>query len=256
MPHKRLLRPISLAGAIIIWESIAVLINNPIFLPRFTEVIQTFYSVVVSGDLLRDLFESLMHFGVGLGLGIIIAIPIGIAMGWSRTADNMIDPLVELVRPIPPIAWIPFAIIWLHLTHYAAGFIVFIGAVFPILINTYAGFKDTPRILIESARVLGCRTNRDLVKKVALPYALPSIATGVRIAMGVGWMCVVAAELFGVSNHGLGYKIWWYKDIHQMDGVLTYMLILGLVSLTIDRIFRQIIDEKLLKWKTGLVRSK
>ena len=256
MPHGRLLRVISLAGATIIWEIAASVVNDPLFLPRFTEVIQTFYHVVASGDLLRDLFESLMHFGIGLGLGIVIAIPIGMMMGWSRTADNIIDPLVELVRPIPPIAWIPFAIIWLHLTHYAAGFIVFMGAVFPILINTYAGFRDTPQILIDSAKVLGCVRSRDLIKKIALPYALPSIATGVRIAMGVGWMCVVAAELFGVSNHGLGYKVWWYKDIHQMDGVLTYMLILGIVSLTIDRVFRYITDERLLKWKTGLVRNK
>jgi NitT/TauT family transport system permease protein len=253
MLNRRPLRPISLIIALILWEALAKALNNPLFLPTFTQVLQRFYTVLASGELMLDMAESLLHFGIGLILAILIAVPIGVGMGWSKTLDDIIDPLVEITRPIPPIAWIPFAIVWLHLTHYAAGFIVFIGAVFPILINTYAGFKDTPRVLIESARVLGCTENRQLIKKVALPHAIPSIATGIRIAMGVGWMCVVAAELFGVSTHGLGYKIWWYKDLHQMDGVLTYMLILGLTSLTIDRIFRHIIDEKLLKWKTGLV---
>lgn len=250
----RPLRITSLLAAVILWEFIAETLNNPLLLPRFTQVLQTFYTVLAKGELVQDLGESLLHFGIGLALAILIAIPIGIIMGWSRKAEDIIDPLVELTRPIPPIAWIPFAIVWLHLTHYAAGFIVFIGAVFPILINTYAGFKDTPRILIESAKMLGCTRNAQLITKVALPHALPSIATGIRVAMGVGWMCVVAAELFGVSTHGLGFKIWWYKDLHQMDGVLTYMLVLGLTSLTIDHGFRHLVDNRLLVWKKGLIR--
>ncbi|HID26617.1 MAG TPA: ABC transporter permease [Methanosarcinales archaeon] len=252
---QRPLRIISIAAAVIAWEGASKLINNEIILPSFTSVIQTFYETLISGELIVDIGESLLHFGIGIFFGIIIAIPIGMAMGWNRKADDLIDPLVELTRPIPPIAWIPFAMVWLHLTHYAAGFIVFIGAVFPILINTYSGFREVPRVLVESAMVLGCTSNMELIKKVAFPFALPSIATGIRIAMGVGWMCVVAAELFGVSNHGLGYKIWWFKDLHQMDGVLAYMLILGLTSLTIDRVFRYIVDERLLKWKYGVVMS-
>jgi NitT/TauT family transport system permease protein len=95
--------------------------------------------------------------------------------------------------------------------------------------------------------------DQNLIRYVALPSALPSIAAGVRIAMGVGWMCLVAAEMFGVSNNGLGYKIWWHYHLHQMDFVLVYMLLLGFLGLLIDRVFRYYVDDRLLKWRVGVV---
>ncbi len=253
MQSKRKLQTASLMVALLVWQSLAEVIENSLFLPPPTQVFLAFYHALAGGELTRDITVSIYHFTLGLSLGALVGIPIGAAMGWFKTLDSLIDPLIELLRPIPPIAWIPFAIIWLHLTHYAAGFIVFMGTVFPILLNTYSGFRETPRILVESAKVLGCTTPPALIRRVAFPSALPSIATGIRIAMGVGWMCVVAAELFGVSRNGLGYKIWRYTDLHQMDSVLAYMLTLGLISLALDHAFRHLIEEKLLEWKTGLV---
>lgn len=96
--------------------------------------------------------------------------------------------------------------------------------------------------------------NRDLVKSVAFPSALPSIATGTRIGMGVGWMCVVAAEMFGVSKYGLGFRLYQrFYYAHQMDNLLLYMPILGLIALLLDRAFRYFVEEKLLKWRVGMV---
>ncbi len=202
-----------------------------------------------------DLPVSLFHFVIGMVAGLVVAMPIGMGMGWSKTANRVFDPIVELIRPIPPLAWIPFAIIWFGLTSLAAGFIVFVGAVFPILINTYVGFRNIPLVYVESAMVLGCTRNRDLIRYVAFPSALPSIAAGIRIAMGIAWMCIVAAEMFGASTRsGLGYRLWDYYSLHMMEMVLLYMIVLGLLGLLIDRSFRYVVQEKMLKWQAGLTQ--
>ncbi len=249
----RTLEITSVASAIIIWEIIARIINKKYILPSFTEVVTAFLELVSEGELYRDILTSLNYFAIGMGVAIAVGIPIGIMMGWFKTIDKAVDPIIEVIRPIPPLAWITFAIMWFGLSKYAAGFVIFVGAVFPILVNTYTGFRNTPRVLVESGKVLGCIKNRDLIFRIALPAALPSIATGVRVGMGVGWMCVVAAELFAVSTYGLGWKIWFWNSLHHMDMVLTYMLVLGLIALVIDRLFRYIVQEWWLKWQTGVV---
>lgn len=251
--RKRTLEITSVASAIIIWEIIARIINKKYILPSFSDVGAAFLKLVSEGELYRDIITSLNFFVIGMGVAIAVGIPLGVMMGWFKTIDKAIDPIIEMIRPIPPLAWIPFAILWFGLTKYAAGFVIFVGAVFPILVNTYTGFRNTPKVLVESGMVLGCIKNRDLIFRIALPAALPAIATGVRVGMGVGWMCVVAAEMFGVSTYGIGWKIWHWNDLHHMDLVLTYMLVLGFIALVIDRLFRYIVQEWWLKWQTGIV---
>jgi NitT/TauT family transport system permease protein len=251
--RRLILEITSVASAIIIWEIIASIINKKYILPRFSEVGAAFLELVIEGELYRDIITSLNYFAIGMGVAIAVGIPLGIMMGWFKTFDKAFDPIIEVIRPIPPLAWIPFAILWFGLTKYAAGFVIFVGAVFPILVNTYTGFRNTPRVLVESGKVLGCTKNMDLIFRIALPAALPSIATGIRVGMGVGWMCVVAAELFGVSTYGIGWKIWHWNDLHHMDLVLTYMLVLGMIALVIDRLFRYIVQEWWLKWQAGTV---
>lgn len=249
------LKAASVITFIAIWQFVAdYVIKDGLFLPSFMAVVRLFVRLVYDGVLPADIGISLLHFLIGLGGAIVVAIPLGIIMGWFKAVDNVVDPIVELLRPIPPLAWIPFAIVWFGLTHVSAGFVVFMGAVFPIIINTYSGVKSIPKVYIEAAKVLGCTSNRDLIRSVAIPSSLPSIATGIRVAMGVGWMCLVAAEMFGVSKNGLGYKIWWHYYLHQMDGVVAYMILLGLIGLLIDRMFRYIVEEKLLKWRIGVVK--
>ena len=240
--------------ALAVWQFVAaVIIHYPFILPAPTDVFMAFVSQVQQGTLLLDIEASLVHFTIGLGMALLIGIPIGILMGWNRRFDAFLDPLIELLRPIPPLAWIPFAIIWFGLTASAAGFIIFAGAVFPIIINTYSGFRGVPRVFVEAAKMLGCTKSRDLIRYIAFPAALPSVAAGIRIATGVGWMCLVAAELFGVSNYGLGQKLWFFYSLHQMDSVVVYMIILGLIGLAFDMIFRYYIDRHFLKWRTGEV---
>ena len=236
-----------------IWQLAAFLVDDSLTLPGFIQVVQAFlenWSSIIS----EDLPVSSLHFSIGLGAGLLVALPLGMIMGWFKVADSIMDPIVELLRPIPPLAWIPFAIIWFGITNSAAGFIIFIGAVFPILINTYAGFKGLPRVYVESAKVLGATRDLDLIRYVALPQALPSIAAGIRIAMGIAWMCLVAAEMFGVSKNGLGFKIWDSYGHYRMDEVFMYMIVLGLLGLAIDRTFRYVVEERLLKWRAGLTQ--
>ena len=250
---RRGIEVLSILVLIGLWQLVAVALNDTLILPSFIQVV---YALTKSWQaiLMEDLPVSLVHFGLGMLGGLLIALPIGMLMGWFRAADRIMDPIVEIVRPIPPLAWIPFAIIWFGLTDQAAGFIIFVGAVFPILINTYVGFRSLPRVYVESAKVLGATKDRDLIRYIAFPYALPSIAGGIRIAMGIAWMCLVAAEQFGVSTSGLGYKIWSYYYLHEMDYVLLYMIILGLLGLLIDRSFRYVIEERMLKWRVGLTQ--
>ena len=251
---NRWLGAAALAFALLSWQFVAAyIIKYPFILPAPTDVLAAFISHLDGGTLLLDLEASLIHFGIGLGLALIVGIPLGIIMGWSRRVESLLDPLVELLRPIPPLAWIPFAIIWFGLTSFSGGFIIFVGAVFPVIINTYSGFRSVPRVFVEAARMLGCTKNRDLIRYIAFPAALPSVAAGIRIATGVGWMCLVAAELFGVSNYGLGQKLWFYYSLHQMDSVVVYMILLGFIGLAFDMIFRYYIDKKFLKWRTGEV---
>ena len=242
----------SLCAALVIWQLTAdYVVKNAFMLPSFTDVLESFYSLW--GVMIIDAEISLLHFGIGMAAGMCIAIPLGVGMGWFRVIDRIFDPIIEILRPIPPLAWIPFAIVFIGLTHTSAGTIVFIGAVFPILINTYQGFRNVPKVLIEAAMVLGCTRNYDLIRKVAFPSAIPDIATGIRVAMGVAWMCVVAAEMFGVSRTGIGYKILHWAHFHGMAHVMAYMLLLGFISLSIDRTFRFLVDKRLSKWRKGLV---
>jgi NitT/TauT family transport system permease protein len=244
---------LSILGLILAWQIAAAAVNDKLLLPSFLQVAAAF-SREWPTILTEDLPTSLLHFLIGMAGGLLVALPLGMIMGWFRAADRILDPIVEIFRPIPPLAWIPFAIVWFGLTDTAAGFIIFVGAVFPILINTYVGFRNLPRVYVESAKVLGATKDLDLVRYVAFPYAMPSIAGGIRIAMGIAWMCLVAAEQFGVSSSGLGYKIWSYYYLHEMDYVLLYIVMLGLLGLLIDKTFRYVVEEKLLKWQVGLTQ--
>lgn len=252
--QHRWLGVLAVVAAILLWEIVAVFVVKDAFiLPAPPDVLAAFIGLAAKGRLLLDFRASLVHFAIGLGLALIIGIPVGIAMGWSRRFDAFIDPIIEVLRPIPPLAWIPFAIIWFGLTPLSAGFVIFIGSVFPIIINTYSGFRGVPRIFVEAGRMLGCTKGWSQIRYIAFPAALPSVAAGIRIACGVGWMCLVAAELFGVSNNGLGMALWFYYNLHQMDCVVVYMLLLGLTGLAVDMIFRYYMDRRFLKWRTGEV---
>ena len=173
-------------------------------------------------------------------------------MGWISEISFIVDPIVEIIRPIPPIAWIGLALLWFGIGLNSAIFLVFIGAFFPILLNTIAGVRNVEKRLIEVAYTFGA-SDWNVLRKVVLPAASPTIYTGLRVGMGIGWMCVVAAEMIAV-RYGLGNLILEASNFLQTDRVMVGMITIGLLGLAINYIF-QIVGDRIFKWQQGIGRE-
>ena len=198
--------------------------------------------------LITHIEESLYRVLYGFSLALIVAIPLGIIMGWSKVLRELVTPLVEILRPIPPLAWIPLAIFWFGIGLKSAVFIIFLGAFFPILLSTVSGVLSVDTLLIEAARTLGAR-RRDIYVKILVPGATPAIYTGARIGMGISWMTLIAAEFTGVkSGYGLGYMIMVARDIQRPDHIVAGMIIIGVIGYTLDICLRGI-EHTLLRWR-------
>ena len=178
-------------------------------MPSPVQIIAAVQELAVQGlpqgsRLLFHCLYSLERVGLGFVLALVAAIPLGILCGWSRLLRDMLTPVIETLRPIPPLAWIPLAILWFGIGLRSAAFIIFLGCFFPILLSTMSGVLSVDPVLISAAKTLGA-TRRQIFYKVLLPGATPSIFTGLRIGLGIGWMTLVAAEFTGVkSGYGLG----------------------------------------------------
>jgi len=214
------------------------------FLPSPSEVFESFESLLMNGQLFSDTSLTLMRVVLGLAVSALIGIPLGILMGWSKTFKDLSSLLMGILRPIPPIAWIPFAILWFGVGLESAIFIIFVGSVFPILINTMDGVKRVDKVLLESAYTLGASPSQAL-RKVVIPASLPSIITGLKVGVGVGLMCTVAAEMIG-SNSGLGYLIFTSTSMLDTGSAIVGMLIIGIIGLSADYLFSRV--EKEVSW--------
>jgi ABC-type nitrate/sulfonate/bicarbonate transport system permease component len=188
-----------------------------------------------TGDLWRHLRDSLTRELVAF-LWALSAVPLGIAMGWWKRIENQFDPILEMLRPVPPLAWIPLSILWFGVGDTQNEFIIFLGCFFPILVNTVAGVKGVEPTLVRAARCLGAG-ERQTLWRVVLRAALPQIVTGIRVGLGVGWMALVAAELVGASS-GLGFLINDARTVLRTDYVIVGMATIGIVGLLIDRLIR------------------
>ena len=201
------------------------------------------------GNLLHlHILYSLYRVGLGFALGVSIAVPTGILMGWSKKIREILNPMIEIVRPVPPLAWIPIAILWFGIGIKSAAFIIFLGVFFPVLLNTVSGVLSVNPRLLDAARSLGA-DKKDVFLKVLIPASIPSIFTGMRIGIGIGWMTLVAAEFTGIKEgYGLGYMIMTARDIQRPDEILAGMLVIGLIGLGIDAGLR-FIEKRQLNWR-------
>jgi ABC-type nitrate/sulfonate/bicarbonate transport system permease component len=188
----------------------------------------------------------LVRILVGVGIALFLAVPLGILMGWYEDLDSVAAPIVEILRPIPPIAWIPLAILWFGIGLGSKVFIIAIGAFFPALINTYIGVKLVDVLLIKAAKTLGAK-DKDILWQVVLPASIPLIVAGIRISIGVGMMCLVAAELVAASS-GLGYLIMLGGDDLKPEISIMGMILIGFLGLIADRIILAI-ERKVIYWK-------
>lgn len=217
-------------------------------LPPPQEVATAAWELGKSGELWKHLKDSLKRELVAF-LWATIAIPLGIAMGWWKEVEEQVDPIVEGLRPVPPLAWIPLSILWFGVGDTQNQFIIFLGCFFPILLNTIAGVKNVEPNLVRAARCLGAGEGR-ILWRVVLRAALPQIVTGVRIGLGVGWMALVAAELVG-ANSGLGFLINDARTVLRTDYVIVGMATIGVVGLAIDRAIR-VAAARMLPWSRAM----
>ncbi|RLI28426.1 MAG: ABC transporter permease [Candidatus Hecatellales archaeon] len=231
----------------ILWEAIVRFGLAPAALPSPSGVLYALYEV--SGTLPTHVAHSLLHFAAGYLSAATVAIPLGMLAGWYAPARKALEPIIEFFRPIPPIAWIPFALLAFAGYFEASAFIIFVGAFFPLFTNTYTGFRDTPVSYVEVVKSLGA-DQLQILRRVALPSALPQIFTGIRIALGVGWMCVIAAEMF--VPYGLGWAIIQMRYLHDIRAVMAYMFIIGALGFAMERTAK-LIELKLFRWQRGLV---
>ena len=193
-----------------------------------------------------NLAQSLLHYVPGVLVGASFGIALGVALGWSGRLDDALTPVVRILRPIPPLAWIVFAIVWFGISHTGAAFIVFIGAFWINFYGAYSGVENTPRQLAEVASSLGVRADLEMIRHVVLPSAAPQILTSFRTSIGRCWMIVVGAELFGAP--GVGYEIINASNNLAMDTSVAYMLVISLVYLVIDGAFRGL-EGRMLAWR-------
>jgi ABC-type nitrate/sulfonate/bicarbonate transport system permease component len=219
-----------------------------VLMPAPSSIAKTAGAMIVSGELLDNLLASLRREATAF-LFAATAIPLGMAMGWWRVVYNQVNPVMEILRPIPPLAWIPLSILWFGLGDEQNEFIIFLGMFFPILVNTIVGVKNIEPNLVRAARSLGA-PERKVLWRVVLIGALPQIITGVRIGLGVGWMALVAAELVG-ANSGLGFLINDARSMLRTDVIAVGMLTIGIIGLVIDTAIR-LLSRRLLPWSLAL----
>jgi len=198
-------------------------------------------------DLRTHAYASLRRVIIGFTMGAIPAILLGIATGWYRWLGKILWSPIELLRPIPPLAWIPFALIWFGLGENSKIFIILLTAFFPVITNTYKGMISIDPQLIRAAQTMGLKGLR-LLWRVAIPAALPDIAVGMRIGLSLSFGALMAAEILA-AEEGLGAMIWRARDTGGGVGIIVYGIILiGALNLTIDYLFNQYVLKRQLRW--------
>ncbi|MFW9967956.1 MAG: ABC transporter permease [Candidatus Thorarchaeota archaeon] len=231
---------------ILLWVIIAFFSRSTIL-----EVVDAFIRLATVGDsqgflLIDHIAQSVFIVTVGFCVAAITGIPLGIAIGRYRVVDSVLGPVVEAMRPIPPIAWIPLSLLIFASLLYSQIFIIWVGAFFPILINTTTGVKRTEPVHVDVANTFGASESQ-ILGSVVIPSAAPEVFAGMRIGFGIGWMCLVAAEMIG-SNKGLGYLIWTMQQVGWTGAVISSMLVIGVIGFAVSFLLL-LIERKLLKWR-------
>lgn len=216
-------------SALVAWEILARMgVIRTAILPPPTTILLTGATLIRSGILLSSAAASLTRVAAGFAIAVCLGCSGGVLIGFFPTVSQRIAPLLDLLRPIPPIAWIPLAILWFGLGAPSAVFIVTVGAFFPICLSTYRGIQSISQGHINAARCLGAGTGL-IITDVLIPAAMPQILIGLRVGMGIAWTSVIAAEMVGVHN-GLGYAIQLNRTMLETEAVMVNMIVIGIIG--------------------------
>ena len=245
------MRSVAPLGFLLLWEFVsrAGLVNR-VFLPPFSEIAAEWWNLLFSGQLWEhtsaSMFRSFMGFWIAVGLGV----PIGLLVGWYRVVDDLLNPLLEIFRNTSPLALLPVFILMLGIGETSKIAIIVYGAFFPILLNTISAVKTVDPLLIKSARSLGFGTMR-LFQKVILPYSVPTIFAGFRLAAGFSILLLIAAE-FIAARAGLGYLITYSGQNFQVQQMYAAIMTISLIGLLINAGLVRV-ERSLSKWRPASV---
>jgi ABC-type nitrate/sulfonate/bicarbonate transport system permease component len=233
--------------AVIVWELyVRIHPEISIFLPSPSDVFAAFVDLIAKGTLQTDIYASLKRVFIAIIVAGAIGYPLALVMAMSKPAQWFFEPIINFFRPIPPLAWIPLSIVWFGISDSQNIFIIFLGAFFPILLNTYEGARSINDIYIRAARNLGA-TRISMFFRIILPAALPAMFVGLRVGGGVAWMALVAGELVAASS-GLGHLISQGRLLFKSDQIIVGMVTIGIIGILLDSAVLSI-QRILLRWK-------
>lgn len=245
---RRFDRVLFIVLLIMLWEAVVDkgYVDSSL-LPPPHGIAQTLYEMAKTGSLWSDLGASLSRVVIGFIIATVVALFAALACYLFPWVSRLLTPLIELLRPISVIAWIPLAILWFGLGDKPAWFLIFLGAFFPIFTNTLSGALALDKIYVNAALCLGVN-KRLFVKRVLIPAVIPYALTGMKIGLGVGWMCVIAAEMIAAQS-GLGYMIQVARSMIDTQTVIAGMLVIGIAGYVMNYLM-SLLEKRFMKWKT------
>lgn len=252
--NTRWLAPAASIGTfILLWQIISFNVNAE-FLPSpmavWAEFIRLLNNPIGGTSLMEHVGYSLRRVLIAFTLAILLGLPLGLLMGWNRVCEKIVTPIFEVLRPIPPIAWIPIAILWLGVAEGSKVFICFVGAFVIMILNSYIGMRYVDPLLVDAAKSFGASRSQQFFN-VAMPACMPSIFAGVQNSLSMAWMCVLAAEMVG-AREGVGYIIIQGMDLNKSTMILVGMILIGIIGSLLAAALRW--AEKLLcPWRRDLV---
>jgi len=228
----------TMALFLVVWALVAWWKDKPVLLPSPLAAIDAFVDLARDMELFEHAGISLARLLLSLALASAIALPLGLAMGLRPVLDRVVDPTVEILRPISGIAWIPLALFIFGIGNALPVFIMTYAAFFPILLGTIAAVRTVDARLVDAARTMGV-PRRTIVTRVVMPAALPSLLIALRLGVASAWTAVVAAELIGAPS-GLGYAIEWYRELLMTPQVMAFIAMIGILGYLCDRAVREL----------------
>lgn len=238
----------SMAVFVLVWWAAAWWIGNQVLLPSPLDTFRALIALIANGEVMANAFASFRRLAFSFVGACALGIPLGLVMGMNRIVFALVDPLIEILRPISGIAWIPLGMFILGVGEALPSAIMFYGAFFPIVINTIVGVRSVEPRLIQAAEVLGVGRLHTILH-VLLPASLPNILVGLRLGAGAAWTAMVAAELIGAPS-GLGFAVEWYRQLLMTPSVLAFVFTIGLFGYLFDRLLRAL-QTALTPWADG-----
>lgn len=234
--QRTVLSLVGVAGFVALWGAATGLGDSRI-LPGPWKVALGLVDLIRRGLLVKHMVASLFRVTWGYSSAVLLGIPIGLALGWWRRGARAVNPLLQILRPISPLAWIPISILWFGVGDIGAIFIIFLAAILPIMVSAMHAVSQVPKVHVQAGRNFGL-SSRELLIDIVLPSVLPQLIVGMRLALGVAWLVVVAAEMLAV-NSGLGFLIVDARNAgNRYDLVVAGMVLIGVIGLLLDLALR------------------